>query len=157
MVVSDDLTNFNPRSPHRERPMMITADAPEDKFQSTLPSQGATRNRQVLLLSQKNFNPRSPHRERLRRRTGTNIYVYFNPRSPHRERPIRASRTHKGKRFQSTLPSQGATIIRCKFEQSMRDFNPRSPHRERPAKRSFPHTRVNFNPRSPHRERLQNH
>ena len=61
------------------------------KFQSTLPSQGATLSAPAMLYSGCDFNPRSPHRERLR--------VLLN--------------TVKIHRFQSTLPSQGATIGRC--------------------------------------------
>ena len=57
--------NFNPRSPHGERPSSRTRRAPSW-----------------------NFNPRSPHGERRCRRRTTPLPQYFNPRSPHGERRI---------------------------------------------------------------------
>ena len=82
--------------------------------------------------------------------------------------------------FQSTLPSQGATITELGYMDSLQNFNPRSPHRERRrlvARLNFrrfisihaPLTGSDyrscsywicssyFNPRSPHRERLLIH
>ena len=38
--------------------------------------------------------------------------VNFNPRSPHRERPIKLIFHKHFRQFQSTLPSQGATVTR---------------------------------------------
>ena len=78
--------------------------------------------------------------------------------------------------FQSTLPSQGATCASRICKNISCDFNPRSPHRERRTGRAsmptvhgisihapltgsdflvvlIPLTLGNFNPRSPHRER----
>ena len=79
--------DFNPRSPHRERRL-------------------ASRNFKKLC----NFNPRSPHRER-RLATSTAYQMeYFNPRSPHRERPPQSLHFQSYTKFQSTLPSQGATF-----------------------------------------------
>ena len=40
--------NFNPRSPHRERPLIKSRTPYSDLFQSTLPSQGATFNSAIL-------------------------------------------------------------------------------------------------------------
>ena len=102
---------FNPRSPHRERRVCRDVYAPLIKY----------------------FNPRSPHRERQRCRIWRIMHINFNPRSPHRERPhlfdfkypwynisIHAPLTGsdrtflilniRGTIFQSTLPSQGATM-----------------------------------------------
>ena len=79
--------NFNPRSPHGERPhvqaayflkWLISIHAPrmgsdyldsgvsqQDKaFQSTLPAWGATTCTRAITCLTKNFNPRSPHGER---------------------------------------------------------------------------------------------
>ena len=55
--------NFNPRSPHGERPKNL-----------------------VRYMRMHHFNPRSPHGERRRRCSGTSRRNYFNPRSPHGER-----------------------------------------------------------------------
>ena len=104
--------NFNPRSPHGERPMTrspgislesISIHAPrtgsdrsgcwisraKEPFQSTLPARGAT---QVTCRT---------------KTCGTD----FNPRSPHGER--RAANLVKDCRtlFQSTLPARGATTL----------------------------------------------
>ena len=56
------------------------------------------------------FNPRSPHRER-----PSAVWIMvappdFNPRSPHRERQTVPADIMLYAIFQSTLPSQGATI-----------------------------------------------
>ena len=123
-------------------------------FQSTLPSQGATRCDCQQLFEISYFNPRSPHRERRVRAKWRRNFQHFNPRSPHRERHVpagyvktfRAISIHApltgsdelGERpcprymeFQSTLPSQGATITELGYMDSLQNFNPRSPHRER--------------------------
>ena len=84
-----DSHNFNPRSPHRERRQM-----------------------QVFNDRKEHFNPRSPHRERPMWQTRTHSMQYFNPRSPHRERRFCAGLWKSCHRFQSTLPSQGATTQR---------------------------------------------
>ena len=105
-----DYLNFNPRSPHGERPAAgaprkqrsaISIHAPRTgsdersrfcpagllEFQSTLPARGAT----------------------CRWRSAETAFCYFNPRSPHGERPS-ATRAFGTSRFQSTLPARGATF-----------------------------------------------
>ena len=105
-------TDFNPRSPHRERrhkchsyavQCRISIHAPltgsdlsytftcvrSVLFQSTLPSQGATKTRNISVCRNTDFNPRSPHRERPKSTTEDPDLENFNPRSPHRERPVR--------------------------------------------------------------------
>ena len=146
--------DFNPRSPHRERHEFSKLFAQHEKFQSTLPSQGATPRSCLLTFWIRNFNPRSPHRERPDRRRYIVPVSNFNPRSPHRERLIRRNKLPELVIFQSTLPSQGATITASNtlnvsrisihapltgsdwlFAPSislLNYFNPRSPHRERP-------------------------
>ena len=60
--------DFNPRSPHGERPQISQ-----------------------MQTSRCYFNPRSPHGERLEQKPIASAEVYFNPRSPHGERlPFRA-------------------------------------------------------------------
>ena len=100
-------------------------------FQSTLPSQGATFPHLVNLFANVDFNPRSPHRERHRSYIYTLEKSNFNPRSPHRERLVPLTMRNLLKKFQSTLPSQGATLLRFAPFRFILDFNPRSPHRER--------------------------
>ena len=101
--------NFNPRSPHGERPAQRTWTS-----------------------AWRDFNPRSPHGERRARRkrrswsspisihaprTGSDPCTkgggadpaHFNPRSPHGERHGACAVADTIKRFQSTLPARGAT------------------------------------------------
>ena len=56
--------DFNPRSPHRERLRRTQRSLWQGGFQSTLPSQGATDLRVGIYTGGSHFNPRSPHRER---------------------------------------------------------------------------------------------
>ena len=117
------------------------------------PSQGATITELGYMDSLQNFNPRSPHRERLPLLLLLDMFQLF----------------------QSTLPSQGATVdslgnvfseiisihalltgsdpIRYPVGTNQGNFNPRSPHRERPSCGNRWGAGANFNPRSPHRER----
>ena len=103
--------------------------------------------------------------------------IYFNPRSPHRERRHSGAAPGRSRQFQSTLPSQGATVFPAVLMVGLYNFNPRSPHRERPENISSIYESLlfqstlpsqgatvryignglgveHFNPRSPHRERL---
>ena len=57
-------SDFNPRSPHRERLVPFIAVKDGVTFQSTLPSQGATKAVDTWIIPLFDFNPRSPHRER---------------------------------------------------------------------------------------------
>ena len=146
---------FNPRSPHRERRVVIVnnflrflisihapltgSDASEPNgvgtsnisihapltgsdtigctlcqhffiFQSTLPSQGATCASRICKNISCDFNPRSPHRER---RTGRASMPTVHGISIHA--PLTGSDHYRTwiygfiTKFQSTLPSQGAT------------------------------------------------
>ena len=146
--------DFNPRSPHGERPVS-----------------------EMVRVLTGDFNPRSPHGERRQRTQRTRQKRrHFNPRSPHGERPrwdrpktsgkcisIHAPRTgsdfdtiqdciHKVQ-FQSTLPARGATVFQQCRTRFVGNFNPRSPHGERRAKAQAPAQIAYFNPRSPHGER----
>ena len=102
------------------------------QFQSTLPSQGATKQEaeqnydapisiHAPLTGSDSMGESNSRLHRIsihapltgsdRRAVGIRYGVfYFNPRSPHRERPSGASASSKKRRFQSTLPSQGATL-----------------------------------------------
>ena len=124
--------NFNPRSPHGERPTGLTGRKGTYAFQSTLPARGAT----VITLPVIAFCRISIHAPRTGSdaiarvvtrdiiisihapRTGSDGFgvgghgvflLNFNPRSPHGERQgVSSIRQERGK-FQSTLPARGAT------------------------------------------------
>ena len=99
--------NFNPRSPHGERP-----SSSSQSFR--IPS---------------NFNPRSPHGERRIAWNSKTARSYFNPRSPHGERldPTKLERTSE--KFQSTLPARGATAASTVSTSVTRTFQPTLPAR----------------------------
>ena len=83
--------HFNPRSPHGERQAKRGESRGRHAFQSTLPARGATATvsstRPIALY----FNPRSPHGERHQIKPGTaRQNGDFNPRSPHGERHLYA-------------------------------------------------------------------
>ena len=65
MVASSAARNFNPRSPHGERPLNAYGITETKAFQSTLPARGATYRAKTTAARMKHFNPRSPHGERL--------------------------------------------------------------------------------------------
>ena len=79
--------DFNPRSPHGERPPPPATTTVENAY----------------------FNPRSPHGERQRQQGLFRAGGDFNPRSPHGERQLRRTNGGRWKPFQSTLPARGAT------------------------------------------------
>ncbi len=83
------LIYFNPRSPHGERPELVSIPRRLSVFQSTLPARGATTAHKSGPSLSRNFNPRSPHGERRCRRRTTPLPQYFNPRSPHGERRVK--------------------------------------------------------------------
>ena len=101
--------DFNPRSPHGERP------AP--------PSRAKRRGFY--------FNPRSPHGERRTCCRSPAARMHFNPRSPHGERQSATEPCASVSTFQPTLPARGATRGDHGNRPRGRDFNPRSPHGER--------------------------
>ncbi len=68
--------NFNPRSPHGERPFVVKVLQNIHQFQSSLPAWGAALIPWAFATFSINFNPRSPHGER-RRLPGINP-VFIN-------------------------------------------------------------------------------
>ena len=122
-------------------------------FQSTLPVWGATLAARPGSTRTSYFNPRSPCGERLRKKSGYATTSNFNPRSPCGERPTYYPHHPGGadfnprspcgerqwlklsgyiiRKFQSTLPVWGATIIATICRVLPQNFNPRSPCGER--------------------------
>ena len=100
--------DFNPRSPHGERHCQVVRHFFLKVFQSTLPARGATEK----AAKRKWYNGISIHAPR----TGSDGF--------------KSSAGH-ARRFQSTLPARGATRVHHARASCQRHFNPRSPHGER--------------------------
>ena len=80
--------NFNPRSPHGERPISAVDLHLLDVFQSTLPARGATYNDLHAVLSG-GFQSTLPARGATLLESENELFQKnFNPRSPHGERPL---------------------------------------------------------------------
>ena len=113
--IADD---FNPRSPHGERPTPAAGAPPEAVISTHAPRTGSDDVAVLAAQAHGYFNPRSPHGER-RRRTpcATASSPNFNPRSPHGERRYTDTDAKTGKLFQPTLPARGATPCRGGYRQ----------------------------------------
>ena len=81
--------NFNPRSPHGERPTRIRARRKSQRISIHAPRTGSDWERYATDLHNKYFNPRSPHGERLKDNRIIDMSL----------------------KFQSTLPARGATVL----------------------------------------------
>ena len=124
-------TNFNPRSPHGERLASSTSAKHGFTFQSTLPAWGATNAGLFTSHTIPNFNPRSPHGERLTIIRSTRHRNNFNPRSPHGERQGSAPRSGGTFGISIHAPRMGSDIASTSHIFGSFHFNPRSPHGER--------------------------
>ena len=168
------LDNFNPRS-------RTGSDLPKgnrayrDNISIHAPAQGATESILSVNFVSEDFNPRSRTGsdapslpENVRRiisihapaQGATRCYflpcrfLQFQSTLPHRERLDFWHQSDEYDLFQSTLPAQGATSLKCKHNLIVFDFNPRSPRRERLVYAAVDNEwTIHFNPRSPHRER----
>ena len=124
--------DFNPRSPHRERRVHFPDFAFWLQFQSTLPSQGATDEKFGEFLN--NFisihapltGSDTAGLGKCRQTANISIHAPLTGSDSQRE-GVKVTVTV----FQSTLPSQGATVVDAFMRMAFGDFNPRSPHRER--------------------------
>ena len=145
--------NFNPRSPHRERPALKTeeteriaisihapltgSDLPPRRkhcFQNIsihAPLTGSDIKAKIIKRRFHYFNPRSPHRERHQSDHWNDQRQKFQSTLPSQGATERITSTISSHEFQSTLPSQGATPELAFWIACKRHFNPRSPHRER--------------------------
>ena len=150
----DVVQNFNPRSPHGERPALLRWRRWRRGFQPTLPGRGATGAfcLAFLLFGISTHAPRTG--SDVRRAINHHASAQFQSTLPARgatqhqhghggEKPIsiHAPRTGsdcimrseaaKAAKFQSTLPARGATNLLDVFLMELDNFNPRSPHGER--------------------------
>ena len=148
-------TNFNPRSPHGERllilsictpPVVISIHAPRtgSDFQggacrywfwhfNPRSPHGERRSFHFLLHDfDKHFNPRSPHGERRPQTSPCKGGWDFNPRSPHGERQVKARAVNQSKDISIHAPRTGSDQRGEDRHYYIRHFNPRSPHGERP-------------------------
>ena len=147
--------DFNPLSPHRERPCNSGLTPTSYPISIHSPRMGRD-----------SIGPRPPQKRN-----------NFNPLSPHGERTVLVPVLPPHSRFQSTLPAWGETRKRAvcmALGQSISihsprmgrdgknsgaanrcpDFNPLSPHGERRYSWAGIEKGENFNPLSPHGERL---
>ncbi len=190
---------FNPRSPHGERHLRRYKLEGHFIVSIHAPHTGSDGRHRIITFIKRSFNPRSPHGERPGPLRPPRRPCRFNPRSPHGERPGASAdlptpkmgfnpRSPHGERlhistiydltyrFQSTLPTRGATrlweliqragLVSIHAPHTGSDgttppgttppasFNPRSPHGERLIEISIMWCIRRFNPRSPHGERL---
>mgnify|MGYP000265911136 FL=1 len=166
-------SNFNPRSPHGERPGESSISSQLSQFQSTLPARGAT-----LLVNglwhDQIFQSTLPARGATGERAHTARMLLISIHAPRTGSDGALKKLFPSLLFQSTLPARGATTFVVHAQKSnisihaprtgsdalyfpriafARYFNPRSPHGERPSGQPEPPAASNFNPRSPHGER----
>ena len=123
--------DFNPRSPHGERPGMMTTNTSCKPY----------------------FNPRSPHGERHSAIGSVSIHAQFQPTLPARGATVHALAQRHRLNISTHAPRTGSDDISSILISHRVNFNPRSPHGERPSKSSRAMRPENFNPRSPHGER----
>ena len=125
--------DFNPRSPHGERPRYRIQANTEASFQSTLSSRRATADcradKRVFHLFQSTLSSRRATGVRLWQQMYLFISIHALLTESDRTRTRFSSLEY---RFQSTLSSRRATIWRFYSDRLPFHFNPRSPHGERP-------------------------
>ena len=104
------IKNFNPRSPHGERPWTDSSWVKSFSFQSTLSLRRATANG-VASLDNSGFQSTLSLRRATATRSGQPpMDRHFNPRSPCGERPAPTGPRGRAERFQSTLSLRRATL-----------------------------------------------
>ena len=149
------MQNFNPRSPHGERPSTLTISEGFHLISIhallTESDQTAAENAQDAAIS---IHALLTESDVGCYQSGSIVIVNFNPRSPHGERRNRLAvpLIHGLISIHALLTESDVRIVDHLFGQ--RDFNPRSPHGERLLLRPHLYQLPDFNPRSPHGERL---
>ena len=123
--------DFNPRSPHGERPVMEA----------------------MLLAVEHDFNPRSPHGERRRFVDPNKTGSEFQSTLPARGATGCGFGCSCFASISIHAPRTGSDVLTAADGGSKWHFNPRSPHGERLSLPSMACWMMYFNPRSPHGER----
>ncbi len=124
-----NLTNFNPRSPRGERQVLADIYLLIRKFQSTLPSRGATAwEGNPMAGTAISIHAPLAGSDILQEGSYSGC-IYFNPRSPRGERRLKYRINTERKVFQSTLPSRGATATLCSREIFLERFQSTLPSR----------------------------
>ena len=100
---------FNPRSPRGERLSSLSLVMNICYFNPRSP-RGERHSASIIKIALLNFNPRSPRGERPGLSPPPPGVGHFNPRSPRGERQLPGEDKIMHDRFQSTLPSRGATL-----------------------------------------------
>ena len=102
--------NFNPLSPHGERLLLRFPFQPIMEFQSTLPAWGETYKQFYRVPDFQHFNPLSPHGERPHDPRPETCRAGISIHSPRMGRdPLQAPKRTWPTIFQSTLPAWGET------------------------------------------------
>ena len=148
------VTDFNPRSPHGERPgddgkqiavVDISIHAPRTGSDSRSCVPAATCSISIhaprtgsddvvdgSFAVERDFNPRSPHGERRRLAVPEKRPQHISIHAPRTgSDALFFCRCGCPLTFQSTLPARGATFLGGQPRTGQRHFNPRSPHGER--------------------------
>mgnify|MGYP006951014514 CR=1 FL=1 len=155
------LCNFNPRSPHGERPafparrcsfLSISIHAP--RTGSDRAASSACHSDKISIHAPRTGSDATSGRTS-RRRTEISIHaprtgsdgkatdmtcptLSFQSTLPARGATRTATHKRRRERFQSTLPARGATFCWSRSRLAGRHFNPRSPHGERLKADDFP-------------------
>ena len=175
---NNDERNFNPRSPHGERPVFPDARTLGRRISIHAPRTGSDGGGGKQNEKDYDFNPRSPHGERRRcracaaeimddfnprsphgeRRNNVKKQIAepenFNPRSPHGERRLSALPYRSGLRISIHAPRTGSDEIFVENQAGIKRFQSTLPARGATACGRCRNARMDyFNPRSPHGER----
>ncbi len=101
--------DFNPLSPHGERPILAGLATASDDISIHSPRMGRDGGKRPDGSLYHYFNPLSPHGERRPHMPWPPPRWYFNPLSPHGERQHICTYISRAFEFQSTLPAWGET------------------------------------------------
>ena len=144
VLIRYDAEDFNPRSPHGERPYCLYIHNVSFAISTHAPRTGSDDGgRGIFKRHVHNISTHAP-------RTGSDLHQGFGDTSQHisTHAPRTGSDTScqtagvNMSAFQPTLPARGATTASLRFEPPPSDFNPRSPHGERQRKVTILSTRI---------------